>query len=91
MLKDALIDGSLMEMTSYTYNMDETGMPLRSQTTQLKRIAPKRFMVRPQEITIISCTSVTGTVLPPMVIFKGKRLKHEWTRGESLVKYMECH
>ena len=33
---------------------------------------------------LIACGNAAGTVLPPMLIFKGERLNHEWTDGEVL-------
>ena len=69
------------------YNMDKTGMPLDH--TQPKRIAPKGMKkVYGQssdnkcQFTIFTCSNAVGTVLPPMVIFKGERFNHEWTKGE---------
>ena len=41
LLKDSLEDGGLMEMPSYIYNMDETGMSLDHK--QLKRITPREI------------------------------------------------
>ena len=34
------------------------------------------------QITVLAYASAAGTVLPPMVIFKGERLNYEWTKGE---------
>ena len=34
------------------------------------------------QITILACANAAGTVIPPMVIFEGKRLNPEWTKGE---------
>ena len=34
------------------------------------------------QITILACSNAVATVLPPMVIFKGECLNHEWTKGE---------
>ena len=36
------------------------------------------------EITLVTCGNAAGTVLPPMLIFKGERLNHEWKDGEVL-------
>lgn len=69
------------------YNMDESGMPLDHK--QLKRIAPKgskkvhgQASGDKMQVTIVACASAAGTVFPPMVIFKGERLNHEYTKGE---------
>ena len=87
LLKKALEDNNLFDKACYIYNMDETGMPLDHK--QLKRIAPKGMKkVYGQssgnkcQITILACSNAVGTVLPPMVIFKGERFNHEWTKGE---------
>ena len=34
------------------------------------------------QITVLVCANAAGNVLPPMVIFEGKRLNPEWTKGE---------
>ena len=34
------------------------------------------------QITVLACASAVGTMLPPMVIFKGEQLNHEQTKGE---------
>ena len=59
--------------------MDKTG----------KQVAPKglKKVYGPSsgnkyQITVLACDNAASTVLPPMVIFKGERLNHEWTKGE---------
>ena len=34
------------------------------------------------QITILACANAVGTMIPPMVIFKGERLNYGWKRGE---------
>ena len=34
------------------------------------------------QITVVVRASASGTVIPPMVIFKGERLNHDLTKGE---------
>ena len=34
------------------------------------------------QITILACANAAGNTIPPMVIFEGKRLNPEWTKGE---------
>ena len=69
------------------YNMDESGMPLDHK--QLKRVALKWIKKvhgpssgNKAQITILACANAVGSIIPPMVIFKGERLNYEWTRGE---------
>ena len=87
LLKKTLEDNNLLDKACSIYNMDETGMPLDHK--QPKRIAPKgmKKVYGPSsgnkcQITILACSNAVGNVLPPMVIFKGERLNHEWTKGE---------
>ena len=35
-----------------------------------------------EQITVIGCGNAAGQSIPPMVIFEGKYLNHEWTVGE---------
>ena len=87
LLEKTLTDHGLLNRSSCIYNMDESGMPLDAK--QLKRVAKKGMKkVHGQssgdksQITLVACGNAAGTVLPPMLIFKGERLNHEWTRGE---------
>ena len=87
LLKKTLEGNNLMDQVCYIYNMNETGMPLDHK--QPKHIAPKGMKKvygqssrNKSQITILTCTNAVGTVLPPMVIFKGERLNYEWTKGE---------
>ena len=87
LLQRTLEDNNLMNEACYIYNMDETGMPLDHK--QPKCIAPKGIKKvhapssgNKSQITILACSNAVGTVLPPMVIFKGECLNYEWTKGE---------
>lgn len=67
--------------------MKQVAMPLDHK--QPKYIAPKgmKKVCGPSsgnrsQIKILACTNAVGTVVPPMVIFKGELLNYEWTRGE---------
>ena len=58
---------------------------------QLKHIAPKGIKKvhepssgNKSQITILAYSNAVGTVLSPMVIFKGEYLNYEWTKGEIL-------
>ena len=87
LLKRQLEESNLKDKACYIYNMDETGIPFDHK--QLKRVAPKGLKKvyglssgNKYQITVLACANAAGTVLPPMVIFKGERLNHEWTKGE---------
>ena len=87
LLCQTLTDNNLLDKPSLIYNMDESGMPLDHK--QLKRIGQKgmkkvhgRASGNKSQITILACANAAGTSLPPMVIFKGERFNHDWTRGE---------
>ena len=87
LLRNTLEVNGLMDKPSYIYNMDELGMPLDHK--QLKRVALKGIKKfhgpssgNKAQITILACANAVGTMIPPMVIFKGERLNYEWTRGE---------
>ena len=87
LLRNTLEVNGLMDKPSYIYNMDESGMPLDHK--QLKRVALKGIKKvhgpssgNKAQITILASANAVGTMIPPMVIFKGERLNYEWTRGE---------
>ena len=69
------------------YNMDETGLPLDHNPSKV--IAMKgakevhcRNSGNKMQIIILACANAVGTVIPPMVVFQGKCLNPEWTKGE---------
>lgn len=69
------------------YNIDESGMPLDHKPPKV--IVPKgtkkvhcRTSGNKSQITVLACANAAGSVIPPMVIFEGKRLNPEWTKGE---------
>lgn len=66
------------------YNMDEKGcrLTLHHQQQVLAEKGTKRVHFVAQEhaenVTIAMCVNAVGNALPPMVLFKGKRLKPEY-------------
>ena len=87
LLKTTLETHGLMNLPSRIYNMDESGMPLDHKPPKV--VAPKgmkkvhcRTSGSKGQITIIACANAAGSVIPPMVIFEGKRLNSEWIKGE---------
>ncbi|KAK9737293.1 hypothetical protein QE152_g10838 [Popillia japonica] len=65
------------------YNMDEKGcrLTIRHQQTVLAKKGAKRVHLQSSEhaesVTIAGCVNALGSAIPPMIIFKGKRLKPE--------------
>ena len=35
-----------------------------------------------EQITVICCGNAVGQSIPPMVVFEGKYLNHQWTEGK---------
>ena len=87
LLEDTLQEHHLSNNAAQIYNMDESGMPLdhrppnviarRGQKKVRYRVAGKK-----EQITVIGCVNAIGQSIPPMVIFEGKYLNHQWTAGE---------
>ncbi|XP_045767620.1 MFS-type transporter clz9-like [Maniola jurtina] len=65
------------------YSMDEKGcrLTIHHQKTVLAKKGAKRVHLQSSEhaesVTIAGCVNALGSVIPPMIIFKGKRLKPE--------------
>ncbi|CAG9574746.1 unnamed protein product [Danaus chrysippus] len=65
------------------YNMDEKGcrLTIHHQQSVLAKKGAKRIHLLSSEhagsVTIAGCVNALGTAIPPMIIFKGKRLKPE--------------
>ena len=77
----------LLDCPSKLFNMDESGMPLDHKPPKVVSLkGAKKVYCRTSgnksQITILACASASGYVIPPMVIFEGKRLNPEWTKGE---------
>ena len=62
------------------YNLDETGLslvhtPSKVISTKGKKTVQSRTSAdRGENVTVLVCANAQGTVLPPFIIFKGKRL-----------------
>lgn len=94
-LKETLEGNNLMNKSTCIYNMDEMGMPLDSK--QLKRIVPRGLKKvygpstgKKTQITVLSCANAVGTMLSPMVIFKGNTTIMNCRRERCQVLCMEC-
>lgn len=80
------------------FNMDEKGcrLTIHHQQQVIGQKGTKRVhLVAPEHaenVTIAGCCNALGNHIPPMVIFKGKRLKREWEENlphGTLVKMAE--
>ena len=86
-LEDTLKKNHILNDPTVIYNCNETGMLLNPKGLQFvtRRGAKDIQSVSGDtkvQITVLACTSASGTALPPMVIFDRKTLNSELTRGE---------
>ena len=87
LLEETLNKFNIFNSPSRIYNMDESGMPLDHKPPKVvvpkgtKKVHCRTSGNKPQ-ITVLACANAAGSVIPPMVIFEGKRLNAEWTKGE---------
>lgn len=87
LLKEMLKKHGLFNCPSRIYNMDESGVSLDHKPPKVVALkGAKKVHCRTSgnkaQITILACASAAGNVIPPMVIFQGKHLNPEWTKGE---------
>ena len=87
LLEATLKENNLTDCPGQIYNMDEIGMPLDPRGPNVvAKAGQKKIRYRQsgkkEQITIIGCGNAVGQSIPPMVIFEGKYLNHEWTIGE---------
>jgi hypothetical protein len=87
MLKETLENYDLTDKPAQIYNCDESGMPLEHKlpkTISLKGTKKVRQITsgNKAQITVLGCASATGQIIPPMVVFSGKRFNHELSKGE---------
>ena len=87
LLEKTLQENGILNCPSRVYNMDESGMPLDHKPPKV--VVPKgtkkvhcQTSGNKAQITILACGNAAGYMIPPMVIFEGKRLNPEWTKGE---------
>ena len=87
LLDEIMTKNCLKDQPSQIYNCDESGMPLHTKTPKV--IAAKGTKKVRQictgnktQISILACASATGQVIPPMVIFSGKRFNKKLSEGE---------
>lgn len=82
-LRDIYDKFDLYDHPEKIYNMDEKGcrLTIHHQQNVLAKKGAKRVHLQASEhaesVTIAGCVNALGTAIPPMVIFKGKRLKPE--------------
>ena len=87
LLEETMLAHDILKNPNQIYNMDETGMPLSPRTPNIvakhgQKKVRYRTSGKKEQITIIACTNAAGQAIPPLVIFEGKYLNHEWTIGE---------
>ena len=87
LLEETLNKHKLFNSASRIYNMDESGMPLDHKPPKVVALrGAKKVHCRTSgnkaQITVLACANAAGNVIPPMVIFEGKRLNPDWTKGE---------
>ncbi len=87
LLKKTLTTHRLLDCPNRIYNMDESGLPLDHKPPKVIALkGAKKVHCRTSgnkmQITVLACANAGGTVIPSMVIFEGKRLNPEWTKGE---------
>lgn len=75
---------NLKDKPQNVYNMDEKGCRLtihHQQRVLAERGVKRVHMVAPEHaenVTVVACCNAIGNAIPPMIIFKGKRLKPEF-------------
>ncbi|CAG4937489.1 unnamed protein product [Parnassius apollo] len=83
-LKDLMKKYELMKKPERIYNSDEKGCQLNLHKTPqvLAERGTKRVHIVAAEhgesVTVVSCGNALGHAIPPMILFKGKKMKGEW-------------
>ena len=87
LLEKTLKDNDLFNCPNKIFNMDESGLPLDHKPSKVIALRGTKKVHchtsgNKMQITILACANAAGTAIPPMIIFEGKRLNPEWTKGE---------
>lgn len=83
-LKEVMTRLDIFDKPQLIFNMDEKGCRLslhKQQSVYAKKGSKRVHMVAPEHgenVSIVSCGNALGQVIPPMILFKGKRLQPEW-------------
>ncbi|VEN46250.1 unnamed protein product [Callosobruchus maculatus] len=83
-LKKILEDNDIMNKPERIFNIDEKGCQLtlhKSPEVLAERGSKRVHLVASEHgenVTIVSCGNALGHAIPPMILFKGKRMKPEW-------------
>lgn len=83
-LGDTLDELGFKDKPERIYNLDEKGcrLTIHHQQVVMARKGVKRLhLVAPEHaenVTVVGCVSASGSVIPPMILFKGKRKKPEY-------------
>ncbi|CAH2091298.1 unnamed protein product [Euphydryas editha] len=86
-LKNILIENDLMNKPGKIYNVDESGIQVNNKagrvlaTKGAKEVYTITSSEKGENVTVIACCSAEGQFLPPVLIFKGKNKKPEFTEG----------
>lgn len=86
-LKTVMLEIGLMDKPQSIYNIDEKGNRLclhKAQTVLAKRGARRVHNVASEHgenCTIVACVNALGHAVPPVILYKGNRLKPEWTEN----------
>ena len=97
-LEPALQNLDLFNKPEQIYNVDESGFPLswtpKTILTKKGQKTPQALLARSgrENITVQTCISGSGTLLPPYVVYKGERLMSNTTFGGPLAsRYAVSH
>lgn len=84
-LEEVLRSLHIMEHPERIYNIDEKGcrLCLHHQQKVLAAKGSRRVHLvtneHAQNVSIVACGNAIGTAIPPVILFKGKRMKQEWS------------
>ena len=83
-LEEQLVELDILDKPQNIFNMDETGCPMNNKTEKVlaqkgsKVVYQRTNVERGENVTVVTCANATGSFIPPMAIFKGKRYRSEF-------------
>ena len=87
LLEETLVEHGIKDKPAQIYNCDESGMPLEHKMPKVIALKGAKKVRQcssgnKTQITVLGCVSAAGQVIPPMVVFSGKRFNHSLSDGE---------
>ena len=94
LLKQTLVQNSLLDKPRLIFNCDETGLPLAPKSPKVVAKKGQKDLSqvtsdKKSQISVLTCVNAAGDCVPPFVIFN-RKMREEYAFGEVPNTYYGC-